>query len=381
MSRILDNLYLGSYADAKNQSLLTNLGITHIVTAGVELRPLYPKNFKYFYIPAFDSPDYKLNVYFDETGNFIHNALEKENGKVLVHCHWGISRSTTIVLAYLIKHHNMSPFEAKVFVKQRRSIIYPNEGFIRQIEAYAKKYNRVKIDKSPKGFERNASRSFYDASSPKRMWPLTEVRKDRKVESKSSMKSTNNIFSNERPKTNHLKNQPLFGYNTSIGFTKDIFSGNQSLKLDYAKPRVTFAETPQPKKSYNQDIKDLVEKKGNTLPQVKTKEESKEYESKPKIHEYHCKDCKIKVFDSFDIIHNSDEKCNHIYLRFMQWMGFAKGNVSKIFCPNSKCNVILGYINQNGGKCSCGKIVDRMFVIYPVKVSNNKLRVSSNSDF
>jgi len=385
MSKILDSLYLGSYADAKNQNLLISLGITHIVTVGVELRPIFPTSFKYFYIPAFDSPEYKLNVYFDEAADFIHKAIEKANGKVLVHCHWGISRSTTIVLAYLIKYHKMTPFEAKVFVKKRRSIIGPNGGFIQQIDAYARKLNILKTEKEQKVIPKEAIQTFYNSTSPKRIWPATDGKKERTLESKSSMRSTSNIFQKSAKKTNELKGQSIFGYNTSIGFTKDLLHGNQGLKLNPRKPKVTFAESPQINKSYNQDIKDIFEKKKELRSIFKPKEEIKEDENKNKVHDYYCKECKLKLFDSFDVIHKpgkeSHGKCNAIYIRFMQWMGFMKGNVSKLFCPNSRCNVIIGYINQNGGKCSCGKPIERMFVIYPVRITNNKNIKTSDFDF
>ena len=96
MSKIFDNLFLGSYQDAKNQSFLKKNKITHIVTVGVELQTLFPQNYKYLYIPAYDNPGYKLNIYFDQIADFIHNAIENEKGNVFVHCYMGISRSTTI---------------------------------------------------------------------------------------------------------------------------------------------------------------------------------------------------------------------------------------------------------------------------------------------
>jgi len=89
--------------------------------------------------------------------------------------------------------------------------------------------------------------------------------------------------------------------------------------------------------------------------------------------DYCCLDCGYKLFGKSDIVHspNLGGQCNAIYLKFMPWIGFTRGNVSKIFCPNSRCNVVLGFTNQKGGKCHCGYFVDRMFVIYPPKVTNS----------
>lgn len=61
-------------------------------------------------------------------------------GKILVHCHVGVSRSATIVLAYLMLKHNMILVEAVKHVKQGRMII-PNRGFLRQlIDLHVKLY-------------------------------------------------------------------------------------------------------------------------------------------------------------------------------------------------------------------------------------------------
>lgn len=47
-----------------------------------------------------------LLQYFDKAVNFIEQAMKDTN--VLVHCMAGISRSTTIVVAYLMKVHKMT---------------------------------------------------------------------------------------------------------------------------------------------------------------------------------------------------------------------------------------------------------------------------------
>lgn len=75
-----------------------------------------------------------ISRYFEDANYFIDNAL-KNNGKVLVHCLAGISRSATITIAYLMKVHQMTLEEAAITVKKARSIM-PNEGFITQLVEY-----------------------------------------------------------------------------------------------------------------------------------------------------------------------------------------------------------------------------------------------------
>lgn len=55
-------------------------------------------------------------------------------GKILVHCAVGVSRSATLVLAYLMLYHHLTLVEAIKKVKDHRGII-PNRGFLRQLLA------------------------------------------------------------------------------------------------------------------------------------------------------------------------------------------------------------------------------------------------------
>lgn len=54
--------------------------------------------------------------------------------RVLVHCAVGVSRSASLVLAYLMIHHHYTLLEAIHKVKERRWI-FPNRGFLKQLRA------------------------------------------------------------------------------------------------------------------------------------------------------------------------------------------------------------------------------------------------------
>lgn len=56
-----------------------------------------------------------------------------EGGNTLVHCVAGVSRSVSICLAYLMKHHDMSLKEAYKYVERRRPCIKPNNSFFKQL--------------------------------------------------------------------------------------------------------------------------------------------------------------------------------------------------------------------------------------------------------
>ncbi|KAK2958081.1 putative Dual specificity phosphatase, catalytic domain containing protein [Blattamonas nauphoetae] len=53
--------------------------------------------------------------------------------RVYVHCLMGISRSASIILAFLINRFHLSPVNAFRIVKAQRHIVRPNDGFIRQL--------------------------------------------------------------------------------------------------------------------------------------------------------------------------------------------------------------------------------------------------------
>jgi len=59
---------------------------------------------------------------------------------VLVHCVFGINRSASAIICYLMKYHGMGFDYAKAFTKTRRSITNPIEGFRRQMREWGKQF-------------------------------------------------------------------------------------------------------------------------------------------------------------------------------------------------------------------------------------------------
>lgn len=137
MSLILYNLFLGDAADASDMNFLKRNNITDILIVAKEFKPVYPKTFNYMKIEAEDSEDFQLIKYFDMMTDFINAAIVRK-GCVFVHCAMGISRSPTAVIAYLMRYQKMNMKKARKLVESRRSYIFPNQGFIIQLEEYEK---------------------------------------------------------------------------------------------------------------------------------------------------------------------------------------------------------------------------------------------------
>jgi protein-tyrosine phosphatase len=69
-----------------------------------------------------------IAISFKETFEFIEKARKVTN--VLIHCQAGISRSATVLIAYLVRKNRIIVREAMELVRSKRWQIYPNNGTI-----------------------------------------------------------------------------------------------------------------------------------------------------------------------------------------------------------------------------------------------------------
>jgi len=134
-SAIMDGvLYQGRGDQARNEKIMTTLGITHIVNIS-EHGNTFPHKIEYFRLPLDDNVTTNLLQHFNQTYDFIKNALDS-GGCVLIHCNLGISRSSTITLAYLMKYKKWNLQYAYNFLKAIRTCASPNSGFLRQLSEW-----------------------------------------------------------------------------------------------------------------------------------------------------------------------------------------------------------------------------------------------------
>ncbi len=56
-----------------------------------------------------------------------------------MHCAAGVSRSASFTIAYIMKTKGKTFEDARQFVKSKRDVIHPNQGFQAQLALYEKK--------------------------------------------------------------------------------------------------------------------------------------------------------------------------------------------------------------------------------------------------
>lgn len=135
-SRILDYLYLGSEWNAANFEELQKNNVGYILNVTMEIDNFFPECFTYMNIRVYDVEATDLLSHWNNTYMFINEA-RKSGQAVLVHCKMGVSRSASTVIAFLMKQQGWTLDHALNHVRERRPIVQPNEGFLKQLNTYS----------------------------------------------------------------------------------------------------------------------------------------------------------------------------------------------------------------------------------------------------
>lgn len=136
-SSIDSNLYVGAW---EARRLVGELGIGcvfSILTAWERTDRNYPSELPAGVVEhSYDIDDasgVKLAPLLEDCLPKLHRALARS--RVLVHCAAGVSRSPSVVMAYLITHRGLAYFDAFACLRAARPWVAPKPGFVTQLQA------------------------------------------------------------------------------------------------------------------------------------------------------------------------------------------------------------------------------------------------------
>lgn len=169
ISEIRPHLFIGNLYSTLDPKTLRANNITAIVSlmdarhgkwGTPSIRSIVPEA-NHLYMPCLDSSTMDLLPFMSDVCNFIEGNSCRNDTNVLVHCREGISRSASIVIAYLMRKHNMSLDEALAEVKERRKV-RPSSNFVGQLRVWEALGYQVWQDKEGKIAKREYQ-DFLDA--------------------------------------------------------------------------------------------------------------------------------------------------------------------------------------------------------------------------
>lgn len=135
-TQIRKKLYLGNHAHARSIVMMNAIGANLIVNCTATI-PNYHEDIEYKRFPLTDVSHDPIELYLKDACSTIADAIQK--GKtVFVHCEAGISRSASIVIAYLMASEKKGYSNAFGSVRDVRTIIAPNMGFELKLREFEK---------------------------------------------------------------------------------------------------------------------------------------------------------------------------------------------------------------------------------------------------
>ncbi len=143
-SCVVPNLvYLGDLTDAAAlPRLREQLNVQRCVTALAELPPslkasVSESRVSHTWCNVRDVEDANIKEHFSAAYEQIEAAREAGHA-VFVHCSRGVSRSASLVIAYLMRKEGATAADARARVEACRPIVLPNDGFVKCLAEYEK---------------------------------------------------------------------------------------------------------------------------------------------------------------------------------------------------------------------------------------------------
>ena len=117
---IIPGLWIGSQATSQDPKFMKKNRIELVVNCTRNI-PNVMSNVQYASVPVDDADDEQKHFLKAVPLALIKmRAAMRRGAGVLVHCYAGISRSSSVVAAYLIKYHRLSTRDAILYIKRQK---------------------------------------------------------------------------------------------------------------------------------------------------------------------------------------------------------------------------------------------------------------------
>jgi len=133
-TKIISNIFLGTAFNAADLKWLQENNIEVIVNVTPGISNYFPNKFEYYnFDQVLDIGASSLRPYYEKFYQIMEENVP-QNRRILVHCFAGRSRSTSLVLYYMMRKYNWSLETALTYLKERRPFININKTFIEEIQ-------------------------------------------------------------------------------------------------------------------------------------------------------------------------------------------------------------------------------------------------------
>jgi atypical dual specificity phosphatase len=136
---VIDNIWLGSCASKLSESLLTRFQLILTLTPRIECDDVHLPNIEFRRFGLLDDGMHAVTPLLPSIFNVLSGA-EQANKTILVNCRQGMSRSPTVLIAYLMFSRNYSLLVAYNKVKDARDEIMPRYQFFDELMAFEKQH-------------------------------------------------------------------------------------------------------------------------------------------------------------------------------------------------------------------------------------------------
>ncbi|KAL5720254.1 hypothetical protein ACHQM5_012933 [Ranunculus cassubicifolius] len=293
VKEIRKQYFAGSESEDKKEKLLCL-----VEYAGKELKLVRMA------VPLRDMERENLLDYLDVCLDFIDSS--RKIGGVLVHCFAGVSRSASIITAYLMKTEQLSVEDALQSLKESCDFVCPNDGFLDQLKMFEDM--GFKVDHTSSVYKRFHLQVLGDSYN-----------RGERIDSSQ------------------------FGVDPGLP-SATIDSSSES--------SVSPKESTKPNTAYRcKKCRRVVAVKDNVVDHNPGEGEG-------------CFKWQKRSSGNFFNRYDDEPECSSIFVEPLRWMKTVEEGAleGKLFCPH--CEARLGYFNWSGIQCSCGSWITPAFQLH-----------------